>query len=194
MPYPGAEGTMRRLTGMTDLEVQRLTAWAADRPLDELVDVYREAFTAPGYDETPDDVERFRSSLPQHADREGFRLVLGSRSGRLVGFAYGYTGRRGQWWTDQILARVPTSITDVWVDGHFEFVELAVRPSEQGQGIGQALHDALQDDLPHRRALLGTWTDDRPARRLYLRSGWRELARIDEDSALLGIDLGDRSD
>jgi hypothetical protein len=47
----------------------------------------------------------------------------------------------------------------------------------------------LLDDLPHRRALLGTWTDDRSARRLYLRSGWRELARIDEDSALLGLDL-----
>ena len=189
MPYPGAEGTMRRLAGMTDLEIQRPTAWATDRPLDELVDVYRAAFTAPGYDETSDDVERFRASLPQHADREGFRLVLGSRAGRLVGFAYGYTGRRGQWWTDRILARVPASITEVWVDGHFEFVGLAVRPSEQGQGVGQALHDALLEDLPHRRALLGTWADDRPARRLYLRSGWRELARIDEDSALLGLDL-----
>lgn len=178
---------------MTDLDVQRLTAWAADEPTDEIVDVYREAFTAPGYDETTDDVERFRSSLPQHADREGFRLELGRRAGRLVGFAYGYTGGRGQWWTDRILTRVPKSITDVWVDGHFEFVELAVRPSEQGLGIGQALHDGLLDGLPQHRALLGTWTEDRPARWLYLRSGWQELARIDDDSALLGLDLRGRS-
>ena len=178
---------------MTDLEVQRLTAWPPDGPIDEIVDVYRAAFTAPGYDETPDDVERFRESLPQHAEREGFRLELARRAGRLVGFAYGYTGRRGQWWSDRVLARVPASITDGWVDGHFEFVELAVRPSEQGRGIGQALHDALLDGLPQRRALLGTWTDDRPARRLYLRSGWQELARIDGDSALLGLALSNRS-
>ena len=69
---------------MTDLEVQRLTAWPADGPIDEIVDVYRAAFTAPGYDETPDDVERFRESLPQHAEREGFRLELARRAGRLV--------------------------------------------------------------------------------------------------------------
>jgi len=177
---------------MTDLDVQRLTDWPADGLIDEIVDVYRAAFTAPGYDETPDDVERFRTSLPQHADREGFRLELGRRARRLVGFAYGYTGRRGQWWCDRVLARVPANIADAWVDGHFEFVELAVRPSEQGRGIGQALHDALLEGLPQRRALLGTWTDDRPARRLYLRSGWRELARIDDDSALLGLDLSNR--
>ena len=130
---------------MTDLEVQRLTAWPPDGPIDEIVDVYRAAFTAPGYDETPDDVERFRESLPQHADREGFRLELARRAGRLVGFAYGYTGRRGQWWSDRVLARVPATITDLWVDGHFEC------------------------------------------------SGWQELARIDEDSALLGLDLSGRS-
>ena len=81
---------------MTDLDVQRLTDWPADALIDEIVDVYRAAFTAPGYDETPDDVERFRASLPRHADREGFRLELGRRAGRLVGFAYGYTGGRGQ--------------------------------------------------------------------------------------------------
>jgi GNAT superfamily N-acetyltransferase len=151
---------------MTDLDVRLLTT-LADAPVEDIVDVYRDAFTAPGYDETPDDVERFRAGLPRHGVREGFRLALGRPSdGILAGFGYDYTGRRGQWWTDQVLERVPTAITDEWVDGHFEFVELAVRQSAQGQGIGQALHDALLDGLPHRRALLGTWTDDRPARRL----------------------------
>ena len=166
----------------------RLHSTLADAPVEDIVDVYRDAFTAPGYDEASEDVERFRTGLPRHADREGFRLALGRLpDGGLAGFAYGYTGRPGQWWTDRVLARVPSGITDEWVDGHFEFVELAVRPPAQGRGIGQALHDALLDGLPHRRALLGTWTDDRPARRLYLRSGWRELARLDEDSALMGL-------
>jgi hypothetical protein len=51
--------------------------------------------------------------------------------------------------------------------------------------------DALLDGLPHRRGLLGTWPDDRPARRLYVRAGWRDLARIDDDSTLMGIELDD---
>jgi GNAT superfamily N-acetyltransferase len=178
---------------MPDLGL-RIHTSLADAPVDDVVEVYRAAFTAPGYDETADDVERFRAGLPRHGDRDGFRLVVASRSDAgPTGFAYGYTGRRGQWWTDRLLERVPPDVTDEWADGHFEFVELAVLPSSQGQGIGQAFHDALLDGLPHQRVLLGTWTGDRPARRLYLRSGWRELARIDDDSALMGLELADRS-
>jgi ribosomal protein S18 acetylase RimI-like enzyme len=160
-------------------------------PVEGLVEVYRGAFTAPGYDETPDDVERFRTGLPRHAAREGFRLVVAaSPDGGASGFAYGYTGQPGQWWTDRLLERIPHEIAERWVGGHFEFVELAVRPASQRRGIGRALHDALLDGLPHRRALLGTWPDDRPARRLYQRAGWRDLAPIDEDSVLMGLELG----
>jgi GNAT superfamily N-acetyltransferase len=168
----------------------RLHTTLDDVPVDDLVDVYRDAFSAPGYDETPDDVERFRTGLPRHAARDGFRLAVASLpDGGLVGFAYGYTGESGQWWTDRLLDRVPDDIVDEWVGGHFEFVELAVRPAQQGRGIGKDLHDALLDGLPHRRALLGTWPDDRPARRLYVRAGWRDLAPIDDDSTLMGLDL-----
>lgn len=41
----------------------------------------------------------------RHAVREGFRLARVRQDGELVGFAYGYTGRHGQWWTDHV-ARV----------------------------------------------------------------------------------------
>ena len=151
----------------------------------------RDAFTAPGYDETPDDVARFRTSLPRHAARPGFRLVLAREPGQvgLVEFAYGYTGEPGRWWTDRLLERIPREIAVEWVGGHFEFVELAVRSSAQGRGIGRALHDALLEALPDRRALPGTWPDDRPARRRYGRTGRRDLAPIDDDSTLRGLEL-----
>ena len=74
----------------------------------------------------------------------------------------------------------------------FEFVELAVRPDSQRRGIGGGLHDALLAGLPHHRALLSTWREERPARRLYLKRGWQVLQEeLDASSSLLGKDLRD---
>jgi GNAT superfamily N-acetyltransferase len=127
-------------------------------------------------------------TLPKHAAREGFRMVGARDADRLVGFAYGYTGAPGQWWTDQIAARVPPALATEWVGGHFEFVELAVLPSHGGRGLGAALHDELLDGLPHRVALLTATLDENdPARRLYRRKGWQLLHdRVFDDAALLG--------
>jgi ribosomal protein S18 acetylase RimI-like enzyme len=159
--------------------------------VDELTTVYRGAFGAPGYDETERQVERFRDEqLPGHAAREGFRCAVAFDGVRCIGFAYGYTGRRGQWWTDQVAARAPAEIVDQWLDGHFEFVELAVDPAVQRRGHGAALHDALLRGAPNARALLTTYRDDRPAPRLYRRLGWELLVEgIFEDSDLYGLDL-----
>jgi ribosomal protein S18 acetylase RimI-like enzyme len=162
---------------------------------DELVAVYARTFGAPGYDEPPENTERFRTEqLPRHVDRDGFRCALARRDGRVVGFAYGYTGQRGQWWSEHVASQADQDIVRDWVGGHFEFVELAVEPAEQGRGVGSALHDALLAGLPHRRALLTTYRDDRPAPRLYRRKGWRRLvAGLDEHNDLYGLDLTARA-
>ncbi len=158
---------------------------------DALADVYGAAFGAPGYDEPEESVARFREEqLPRHATRDGFRCAIARDGDAVVGFAYGYTGERGQWWSDQIAANAPAHVVERWLGGHFEFVELAVEPAVQQQGIGRALHDALLAGLPHERALLTTYTDDRPAPRLYRRLGWQLLARsVFDDSDLYGLEL-----
>lgn len=146
----------------------------------ELVEVFAAAF------DEADDVARFRDDqLVKHPARDGFRITVAHEHERIAGFAYGYTGRAGQWWTDRMRAEIAPHLYDEWFDGHFEFVELAVHPEFQRQGLGTALHDALLDGLPHDRALLTTWQDDRPARRLYVRRGWRPLAEVG-DSTLMG--------
>ncbi len=156
-----------------------------------LAAVYAAAFGAPGYDEGHDDVRRFiDEQLPVHSTRAGFRLAEATVDGRTAGFAYGYTGHRGQWWSDRVAARAPAALADEWVGGHFEFVELAVDPAFQGRGLGTLLHDNLLAGLPHRKALLSTYQDDRPAPRLYRRLGWQVLLPdLDDDSALYGLDL-----
>jgi hypothetical protein len=58
---------------------------------DELGEVFAAAFE-------DGDAERFATDqLPTHADREDFKLVV-ARDENVVGFAYGFTGHRGQWW------------------------------------------------------------------------------------------------
>lgn len=170
------------------LEILTLTGAEALTRTRDLVAVYAAAFTAPGCDETPESATTFGTDqLPIHSERDGFRCVLASDDGRPVGFAYGYTGERGQWWSDRIAERAPAAVVEEWLGGHFEVVELAVVPAAQGQGAGTALMSALLRDLPHRRALLTTYGDDRPAPRLYRRTGWHPLAPLlGDDSVLYG--------
>lgn len=130
--------------------------------------------------------------LLTHSGRDGFRCLVafvqeeantparptgappGSAwPGRPVGFTYGYTGRRGQWWTDQVARHLDPERARVWLSGHFELAELHVHPSYQGRGIGGELHDRLLEGLPHTRALLSTRQAPTVAIALYRSRGWR---------------------
>jgi ribosomal protein S18 acetylase RimI-like enzyme len=125
------------------------------------------------------DSQRLNEILPSHARREGFRfrgaLVP---DGRLVGFAYGYLGGPGQWWHDLVSEAMSESNRARWLaPGHFELVELHVRPDSRRQGIGGRLHDALLEGLPSPTAVLSTQTDNEPALALYRRRGWQIVVR-----------------
>jgi GNAT superfamily N-acetyltransferase len=151
---------------------------------DELVDVFQKAFGANDGDEG---LTLFRDDqLIRHPQREDFRLAVARKENSIVGFAYGYTGRAGQWWTERMRERVPPELYAEWFEGHFEVVEVAVHPDHQRQGIGAAVLRALLTGIDHERALLTGARSDTPARRLYLREGWQPLADVDEDATLMG--------
>lgn len=177
--------------------LETLDGAAARAVIDELVLVYRAAFTASGYDETEDQVQHFAvDMLPLHALREAFRLVLVREAGSVRGFGYGFTGEHGMWWTERLKETAPAGmrpVLDEWLGGHFEVVLLAVDPAAQGRGFGRSLMEALLLDQPHQRALLSTYADDRSAPRLYARLGWQRLVEgvLDGDSDLWGLDRRD---
>jgi ribosomal protein S18 acetylase RimI-like enzyme len=124
----------------------------------------------------------------KHRTREGFRLARAFNGDALVGFGYGYTGQRGQWWTDNVDKVLEPDVADAWLGGHFELVNLAVLEDARGAGIGRALMRSLTDGLQHERLLLMTTSDESdPARRLYSSEGWRVIGRgIGDATVVMG--------
>jgi len=98
----------------------------------------------------------------------------------LVGFGYGFTGAYGQWWTDRVARSLTQEQKREWLEPpHFEVVELHVRPSFQGAGVGSLLLAQLLTRQPHDRALLTTQLGSRQARGFYAKNGWLELCPVD---------------
>ncbi|MEV4532802.1 GNAT family N-acetyltransferase [Asanoa sp. NPDC049518] len=123
-----------------------------------------------------DSYESWRDTVwDRHRTRAGFRLARAYTTD-LIGFAYGYTGEHGQWWTDNARAVLPSGVADEWLGGHFELVSLGVLPAARGSGTGRALLRALLDGVGHeRRLLMATEDATDPARRLYAAEGWTVL-------------------
>ena len=120
-------------------------------------------------------------------------LVGEEAAAELVGFAYGYVGDRGEWFPDQLAARLPAEVTGEWVGGHFEFVTLAVHPDHEGAGIGTRLHDEVMADAPVERAILMTDSGESRAVRLYRDRGWVALGAFDPERAVYGRTVSPRT-
>jgi GNAT superfamily N-acetyltransferase len=158
---------------MTETPIIRLATFESTHR--QLVSVYRAVFTEPPYSEDEADVQDFAARFPDHVQRPGFRSCVAQQDERIVGFAYGFTGEPGDGWWDMVADRLSDDEVETWLDDCFAFAELAVIPTARGQGIGGRLHDALLSGLPHRTAVLSTFTDETPAMRLYRKRGWVTL-------------------
>ncbi|GAA0956431.1 hypothetical protein GCM10009554_65900 [Kribbella koreensis] len=158
---------------------------------DEIWPIYQEVFG------DFDTFDQWRTDLyDHHAARDGYRLVTAvddsladdsavDGSG-VVGFGWGYTGQRGQYWSDLVCQALPAVITDEWVGGHFELVELAVLPAYRGRGLGRALHDKLLESVTTRCLLSTSDSADDPAVQLYTSAGWWKLGVLRPGVQVMG--------
>ncbi|HEX6499327.1 MAG TPA: GNAT family N-acetyltransferase [Micromonosporaceae bacterium] len=175
----------------------RLVAWTPDdlaRRLDDVIAVYGEAM---GYHS--DLMEARRGYMAGHVRRPGFRAVATvDDTGGLVGFGYGYTSARGQWWHDQVRSALRRDERKAWLTDCFELVELHVRPAAQGHGLGATQLRGLLGMAPGSRVLLSTpEADEQKSRawRLYRRFGFVDVLRYfqfpgdDRPFAILGRSL-----
>jgi GNAT superfamily N-acetyltransferase len=159
--------------------------------VDEVLEVYAEAMEVP-----PAAARSRRSIIATHLQREGLRAVVALDGDRMVGVAYGYEGRPGQWWHDQVQDALTPEQAREWLTEAFEVCELHVRPALHGTGLGRDLLAALLAELPCRTAVLTTPDTETRARRFYRDGGWTDLRRDlrfpgdPRTFAVLGLRLG----
>jgi GNAT superfamily N-acetyltransferase len=141
---------------------------------DQLVGLYAKVYSEPPYEEGPEQVRRFRDSLPDDMTRQGFSLVSAQEDSLLLGVSYGWTMPAGIWWSraDQ---QPPDEVRD---SAKLAIMEWIVDPDRRGEGIGAELLQRLLATRPERYATLAS--DPRSsARKMYERAGWWQVARTE---------------
>ncbi|WP_254536332.1 GNAT family N-acetyltransferase [Halomarina litorea] len=136
----------------------------------------------------------------RHAQFPGYRGLVAATGGSVaspgtvLGYAYGYESRPGQYYRGELAAALPDARADRWLADCFEFVELGVVAHARRQGVGGALHDALLADRPQSTSVLTTGVDNGGARALYADRGWVTLhepfsVQDGPEMVVLGLDL-----
>ncbi|WP_201294909.1 MULTISPECIES: GNAT family N-acetyltransferase [unclassified Nocardiopsis] len=157
-----------------DTELRELAPPAFTHAVPALLQVYEAAMRPP-----PEQLPGRASVMNSHAYYPGFRAVVALRAGRPVGFAYGFHGRRGQWWHDTVLEGLRASGREQqarrYLADALEIAEVHVLPEAQNQGVGRAVLHALCRERPERTAVLSTRSGPSAARHLYRSCGFTEV-------------------
>ncbi|MFF4157188.1 GNAT family N-acetyltransferase [Streptomyces sp. NPDC001678] len=127
---------------------------------------------------TPEEVDVRRHIVLRHLTCPGAR-ALGATTpeDRLVGFVYGMPNDRTHWWSTVVEPYLRANGLDGWLDGAFVITELHVHPAYQNRRIGRALITTITADAEEPRSILSAIDKESPARALYRKLGYRDLAR-----------------
>ena len=154
---------------------------------DEVVEVYRRAFSLPPnyYDDAR--VKNFAGIFERHRTRAGFKFLAAEHGQKLVGFCYGYIGLPGQFWHDAICEAIDENTVNQWLIRDFEVCELAVLLEARRNGVATALLQALLDGVIQRTATLSTGIKNTPALTLYKKLGWKVIVPCLEVPDVKGV-------
>ncbi|GAA2717841.1 MULTISPECIES: GNAT family N-acetyltransferase [Streptomyces] len=127
---------------------------------------------------TPEEVGVRRHIVLRHLTSPGARaLGATTAEGRLVGFVYGMPNDRSHWWSMVVEPYLRANGHDGWLDDSFVITELHVHPAFQNRRIGRTLITAITSTADEPRSILSAIDKDSPARALYRKLGYRDLAR-----------------
>ncbi|MFI6920263.1 GNAT family N-acetyltransferase [Nonomuraea spiralis] len=167
------------MVNRTEVRLELMTGDEALGRRAELMDLYREVFTGPPWNEGEGEVADFGDRFAVDAARPGFRAVLAFGDTGLCGF--------GTAWTTasplpvarsygKVLAALGPEGVDRFLVGALQVDELAVAPHARGRGLAGRILDLL---CGGDRSWLLTSTGAPDAIRLYERLGWRRAGEND---------------
>ncbi|MGE1127160.1 GNAT family N-acetyltransferase [Bacillus wiedmannii] len=119
-----------------------------------------------------DMVERIRRHIG-YTDFKG--IVAINDENEVIGFTYGYRSLEGQYYNQLMREVLNREQVDQWLEDCFEFVELAVDPQYQNEGLGTKLHNELLEGISNRTSVLTTQINNEKARSLYERLDWVDV-------------------
>ncbi|MFF4410468.1 GNAT family N-acetyltransferase [Streptomyces luteireticuli] len=119
-----------------------------------------------------------RHIVLRHLTCPGAR-ALGATTGdgRLVGFVYGMPNDRAHWWSTIVEPYLRATGYESWLDDSFVITELHVHPAFQNRRIGRTLITSITADADEPRSILSAVDRESPARALYRKLGYQDLAR-----------------
>ncbi|MEW2581593.1 GNAT family N-acetyltransferase [Streptomyces syringium] len=127
---------------------------------------------------TDDEVGVRRHIVLRHLGCRGARaLGATTDSGRLVGFVYGMPNDRAHWWSTVVEPYLRATGSEGWLDNAFVITELHVHPAYQNRRIGRSLITTITASALEPRSILSAIDTESPARALYRKLGYHDLAR-----------------
>ncbi|MBP2405482.1 GNAT family N-acetyltransferase [Streptomyces syringium] len=127
---------------------------------------------------TDDEVGVRRHIVLRHLGCRGARaLGATTDSGRLVGFVYGMPNDRAHWWSTVVEPYLRATGSEGWLDDAFVITELHVHPAYQNRRIGRSLITTITASALEPRSILSAIDTESPARALYRKLGYHDLAR-----------------
>ncbi|MEV4315978.1 GNAT family N-acetyltransferase [Actinocrispum sp. NPDC049592] len=163
-------------------QLHKLSSEDLANSMDELVELYRPAFSEPPWQETPEELARYADRLSLQLDTyPGITGVGAKLDGRLVGVVYGWPAMAefpDTPFYDSLKAAIPAEARQQLLAPALEIVQLMVGDAHRGNGIGRLLLEVYTDGWP--KAWLCTHPKA-PARRLYDRAGWQAIGEFLSD-------------
>ena len=141
---------------------------------DHVVQIYREAYSLPPYNETEEKIQVFAQAWGERMAYRGFMLVMAYDRDRPVGMAYGWSSYEESQWTQKLKNQLGEA-AEFWTKDNFEFADFAVSPDYQGKGISSRLYKSLFENISHKTAILYTHQSETSAYKIYLKKGWEVL-------------------
>ncbi len=161
-----------------DLALAYRTSAEAAKLMDELCDVYADAYGAvPGEDPRVKS-SAFRERASAALLGGNYSLVTANVGDQLVGFAFGYSLRPERGWWDGLQPPPPEGFTEETGSRTVVLSEIEVRGAWQGKGTGRTVHDAFLSSRSEERATLASNARATGTHALYARWGWRKMGIV----------------